>query len=155
MEQKLNATLAFSGALKRTIRCRIQAQLKFLNIHIFVTILLRLVYGPDQLTRHIHTPSLTLIPFKAQPIVPDQLVRLEPSANITELSSDTFEEELPSPPYARLYPKAGLTKPELPSSINPNLPNDESTILKMRNQTVLITYDLATNTREVRGSFDD
>src|SRR5665811_1234626 len=96
-EQRLNATLSSSGILQRNVQRRIHASMKFVNIHIFRATFLRLMRGPDQLTRYIHTPSLTLTAFKAQSIVPDQLMHPEPPANITELSSDTFEEELPLP----------------------------------------------------------
>ena len=149
MEQKLNASLSSSAAIRRTVQHRIHVSMKFVNIHIIRATLLRFIHGPDQLTRHIHTPSLTLTAFKAQSIIPDQLVRPELTANITELSSDTFEEELPLPPYAQLHPKEGLTEPELPPSIKADLSDDKSKLIEMRNQTVLITYDLATNTRSI------
>jgi hypothetical protein len=59
---------------------------------------------------------------------PDQLIRFSPEATITQLAPDTFEEELPE---------------------------DRSRLIKMRDQTVLVSYDLATNTREVSASYDN
>ena len=143
MEQKLTASISFSSTLRRTIQHRIRANMKFVNIHIFRATFLRLIHGPDQLTQHIHTSSLTLTAFKAQTIVPDQLVHPEPSANITELSSDTFEEELPLPPYARLHLKAGLTEPKLPSSIKTKLSNAELDLIETINEPILKERDLA------------
>jgi hypothetical protein len=59
---------------------------------------------------------------------PDQLIRFEPSASVTLLAPDTLESDLP---------------------------DNKSRLIKMRNQTALITYDLATNTRGVSKSYDD
>lgn len=57
---------------------------------------------------------------------PDQLIRLEPSASIMQLAPDTIE---------------------------PELPDDRARLIKMRNQVALVTYDLATNKREVREAY--
>jgi hypothetical protein len=104
-EQKFHATLALSGTLKRTAQFRIQARLRFTNVHIFIVgTFLRFMRGPDQ------------------------LIRFAPTASLTQLAPDTFEEELPE---------------------------DRSRLIKMRNQTVLVSYDLATNTREVSKSYYD
>jgi hypothetical protein len=103
-EQKLNATLTFSGALQRTLRHRILAQLELTNVHIFIVgTFLRFMRGPDQ------------------------LIRFTPTANITQLAPDTFEEELLE---------------------------DRSRLIKMRNSTALISYDLAHDVREVSASFE-
>jgi hypothetical protein len=59
---------------------------------------------------------------------PDQLIRFAPKANIIQLAPDTFEEELPE---------------------------DRSRLIKMRNQTTLISYDLAQNVREISKSYYD
>jgi hypothetical protein len=104
-EQKLHATLAPSGSLRRALRHRILAQLEFTNIHIFIAgTFLRFVRGPDQ------------------------FIRFSPEASITQLAPDTFENELLE---------------------------DRSRLVKMRNQTVLINYDLAHDTRSVSESFYD
>jgi len=58
---------------------------------------------------------------------PDQLIHFEPAASITKLAPDTFESELP---------------------------DTQVRLIKMRNQTALISYDLATNAREVSQSYD-
>lgn len=57
---------------------------------------------------------------------PDQLIHFEPTATVTLLAPDTLESELP---------------------------DTQSRMAKGYNQTVLITYDFATNTREVSQSF--
>jgi hypothetical protein len=59
---------------------------------------------------------------------PDQLIRFDPAASVTLLAPDTLESDLP---------------------------DNRSRLIKMRNQTVLITYDLATNTRSVSKSYYD
>ena len=59
---------------------------------------------------------------------PDQLILFESVATITYLAPDTFEDELP---------------------------DNRLRLIKMRNQTVLISYDLAHNTREVSKSYYD
>jgi hypothetical protein len=101
----LDATLSPSGTLRPVLRYRIRAQLGFINAHIFIlSTFLRFVQGPDQ------------------------LVRFEPSPNITRLAPDTIESDLP---------------------------DNKSRLIKMRNQVVLVTYDLATNTREVREAYAD
>ena len=153
MEQKFNATLTLSGSMRRTIQYRIRASMKFVNIHIVRTTFLRLILGPDQLTRRSEISTLTLRAFKAQPIVPDQFIRFEPAIDILWLAPNTFEEELSGPPYGRLLSRSGLTEPELPPSVKSTLPEDKSRLIKMRNQTALISYDLATNTREVSESY--
>ena len=103
IRKTLNATLASSGSFHSILRYHLRARIKFLNVHIFtVGTFLRFVRGPDQ------------------------LIRFTPSASITQLAPDTFEEELPE---------------------------DRSRLIKMRNQTVLISYDLAHNTREVSKSY--
>lgn len=59
---------------------------------------------------------------------PDQLIRFAPIATLTKLAPDTFESELPE---------------------------NQSRLVKMRNQTALIAYDLAHNVRLVSKSYYD
>jgi hypothetical protein len=59
---------------------------------------------------------------------PDQLIRFAPIATLTKLAPDTFESELPG---------------------------NQSRLIKTRNQTALISYDLAHNVRTVSKSYYD
>jgi hypothetical protein len=154
--QALRATLELSGQARRNIVQVLRGALSFIgflprndhNKQQAGAVFLRLVRGPDQLTHRIQTHTLTL---KMQPIRPDRLVRFKPAANITELSPGTFREDLLSP-LAQLYPESGLTL----FSIESYLPNDDPTLIKMRNQTVLITYDELSHTvLEVSKSYYD
>jgi hypothetical protein len=59
---------------------------------------------------------------------PDQLILFEPHPTLIQLAPDTFESELP---------------------------DTRARLIKMRNQTALISYDLAHDTREVSKSYYD
>jgi hypothetical protein len=100
----IEASLSFSGIVHRTLQYRIRARFSLLDAHIIIV---------GTFLRFIREP--------------DQLIRFSPTASLTQLAPDTFEEELPE---------------------------DKSRLITMRNQTALISYDLATNTREVSQSYD-
>lgn len=59
---------------------------------------------------------------------PDQLIRSEPDATLTLLAPDTIESELP---------------------------DNRTRLVQIRNQTALVSYDLAHNVREVSKSYYD
>jgi hypothetical protein len=88
-------------------------------------------------------PSLTLVAFERQGVVPDELVRKEPPATITELSPGHFEDELPLPPYARVHGDAGLEERDRPASIKTNLSDHTLTLIEEPNELLLEERDLA------------
>lgn len=151
--QPLSASLSLDGETRITFICFIRAQLRITNTHMYtIGSFLRMARGPDQLIRH--TPMATLIrpAPKSEPSVPDQLTRSFSEANVTKLAPDTFESKLPSQ-MLRFTFVATLVRPML-EKLKANLLDDHFQLIHMRNQTVLVTYDLAHNTRAVSESFD-
>jgi hypothetical protein len=140
--QRLTASLAFAGRVSRTTAHRFQAALNF-RIHIPFRRLVHFFTGPDRLISKIPTPTLTLVAFQRQAVVPDELVRQEPSAIITELSPGTFEDDLPLPPYARVHGEAGLEERTLPPSVESELPDHRLTLVETANELILEERDLA------------
>jgi hypothetical protein len=132
--KKLTATLQFAGVLEGHAPLRIVSP-----------VLLRFAYGPDQLTHHLDAATLTLI---TQSVIPDGFVLTEPDPYITERSPNNFEEDLVSP-KATIHDVFGATRTEVKSS----LPDITSTLVKMRNQTALVTYDKEHNPIEVSESY--
>lgn len=140
--ERFQAVLDLSGQVSLKAILRLRAKLSFKE-RISFRRLIHFFAGPDKLISKIPMPSLTLVAFQRQAVVPDELVRQEPPASITELASGTFEEELPLPPYARVHGDEGLEERDQPASVKTDLPDHTLTLIEEPNELLLEERDLA------------